>query len=209
MSEAHLLAKRVAVVGLGGFGCGTLRRLVARLEGVEHTNLELIGVDTDACSARLLDERGIQIGRDTARGMGTGGDTDLARRSVEEVRPRLLGWFRECEIVILVAGLGGGTGSGTIPVVAAIAREAGAFVIAVVTRPTAFEGLRRQRLAEQSELLLEKEVDSLVWVPTQHLLQAAENSWHGIAGPDRVYLEEVFQSIDNLVLQAVRSLGLK
>lgn len=204
--HSHLLAERVVVVGLGGFGCHMIGFLGEKLQGLVGPNLELVGVDTDACAVQILDERGVRIGIGAARGMAAGGDADLGRRSVEEALPWLSGLFRRCEIAILVAGLGGGTGSGGIPVVAEAAKKAGAYVIAVTTRPSELEGVQRQRIAEIGEMILEKHTDSLVWVETRHWFKAAEKLREVNGTLEQIRPEEVFQKISALVCHALRDL---
>ena len=141
---------KIKVLGLGGGGCNAVNRMVqADIQGVDF-----IGVNTDA-QALLLTEAPtrIQIGDKLTRGLGVGGDSTLGCKAAEQSRDELRDCVAEADMVFITAGMGGGTGTGTAPVVAELAKEAGALTIAVVTKPFAFEGSHRMAVAEELSLI--------------------------------------------------------
>ena len=143
----------IKIVGVGGAGANALDRIV--LDGMDHT--EMIAVNTDVQSlASSVATQKVQIGRAATRGLGAGGDPELgfnaAHESADELREALQG----ARMVFICTGLGGGTGSGAAPVLAQMARESGALVLAFATLPFAFEGKRRGAQAAEAlrELLV-------------------------------------------------------
>lgn len=135
----------VKIIGLGGAGANVLERIA--LDGLEGTELLALSGDARTLGACLAKEK-IQLGVNLTRGLGTGGDPELGRQAALEAEEQIRMAIQGHRIVFLCAGLGGGSGSGAAPIVARIAREEGAFVVAFVTMPFAFEGKRRQDQAE-------------------------------------------------------------
>ncbi|MCH8814871.1 MAG: cell division protein FtsZ, partial [Chloroflexi bacterium] len=131
----------IIVAGVGGGGCNAVNRMVqAKIPGVQF-----IGVNTDAQAlAHCEAETRIRIGDRITQGLGVGGDPEKGRAAAEESRDELKDALRGAEMVFVTAGMGGGTGTGAAPMVAQVARDAGALTVAVVTKPFGFEGARRR-----------------------------------------------------------------
>src|SRR3989339_1829003 len=131
-------AARIKVVGVGGGGGNALSSMVKE-GGI--SGVEFVSINTDAQA--LLNNKAsikIQIGENLTRGLGSGGDPEVGRQSAEESTQKLEDVLQDADMVFLTAGMGGGTGTGSIPVVAQIAKSIGALTVAVVTKPFAFEG---------------------------------------------------------------------
>src|SRR5215218_7279501 len=143
-TSAHPEDVRIKIVGLGGAGSNALDRIV--LDGVPGAELVAINTDVQALTGSVAVEK-VQLGRTTTRGLGAGGDPEVgyaaAEEGVEEIRRAIEG----VQMVFLCVGLGGGTGSGAARIVASLAREQGALVVALATLPFAFEGKRRRAQA--------------------------------------------------------------
>jgi cell division protein FtsZ len=186
---------KIKVLGLGGGGCNAISRMVeAEIQGVEF-----IGVNTDA-QALLATEAPtrIQIGEKLTRGLGVGGDSALGLKAAEQSRDELRDCIADCDMVFITAGMGGGTGTGTAPVVAELAKESGALTIAVVTKPFAFEGVHRMMVAEEGiEHLLDK-VDTLITVPNDRLLTLCDQ---------RTAVDSAFKMADDVLMHAVQAIA--
>ncbi|TMK30508.1 MAG: cell division protein FtsZ [Actinobacteria bacterium] len=161
----------IKVVGIGGGGVNAVNRMVdAGLRGVEF-----VAVNTDAQTLLMSDaEVKLDIGRETTRGLGAGSDPEVGRRAAEEHRDEMEELLKGSDMVFITAGEGGGTGTGGAPVVAELARKAGALTIGVVTRPFGFEGRKRATQADLGISDLKKAVDTLIVVPNDRLLQVSD-----------------------------------
>ena len=161
----------IKVVGIGGGGVNAVNRMVdAGLRGVEF-----VAVNTDAQTLLMSDaEVKLDIGRETTRGLGAGSDPEVGRRAAEEHRDEMEELLKGSDMVFITAGEGGGTGTGGAPVVAELARKAGALTIGVVTRPFGFEGRKRATQADLGISELKKAVDTLIVVPNDRLLQVSD-----------------------------------
>ncbi|HEY6677347.1 MAG TPA: cell division protein FtsZ [Actinomycetota bacterium] len=161
----------IKVIGIGGGGVNAVNRMVeAGLRGVEF-----VAVNTDAQTLLMSDaEVKLDIGRETTRGLGAGSDPEVGRRAAEEHRDEMEELLKGSDMVFITAGEGGGTGTGGSPVVAELARKAGALTIGVVTRPFGFEGRKRATQADLGISELKKAVDTLIVVPNDRLLQVSD-----------------------------------
>jgi cell division protein FtsZ len=161
----------IKVVGIGGGGVNAVNRMVdAGLRGVEF-----VAVNTDAQTLLMSDaEVKLDIGRETTRGLGAGSDPEVGRRAADEHRDEMEELLKGSDMVFITAGEGGGTGTGGAPVVAELARKAGALTIGVVTRPFGFEGRKRATQADLGISELKKAVDTLIVVPNDRLLQVSD-----------------------------------
>lgn len=158
------------VVGIGGGGGNAIRHL---LDTTELDGIDAIAVNTDRQALETLPQStALAIGGATTRGLGAGADPEAGRRAAEEGRDALRARLAGTDMLFLMAGMGGGTGSGATPVVADLAREMGLLTVAVVTRPFGFEGARRRRTADAAIEALHGRVDCLVVVPNDRLLPA-------------------------------------
>ncbi|MEI7551080.1 MAG: cell division protein FtsZ [Verrucomicrobiota bacterium] len=165
LAERNLVIK---LVGVGGAGTNA----VNRLQSAHPERLQLAVVNTDQ---RALEHSPVAaqvlIGQGVTRGLGAGGDPELGREAAEADREQLAAVVQGCDLVFLIAGLGGGTGSGALPVVAELAAEHGALVIAFVSLPFSFEGGRRLKQAEEGLLALRRVCDAVIPLPNDLLLQ--------------------------------------
>ena len=132
------------------------------------------------------------------RGRGTGGNPEIGRKAALEDEERLREVLSDAEMVFVTAGMGGGTGTGSAPVIARIARELGALTVGVVTKPFQFEGRRRMAQADEGLRELKNAVDTLITIPNQRLLSIASRT---------TSLREAFQKADDVLLQAVRGIS--
>ena len=136
----------IKVVGVGGGGCNAVNRMIAE----QIPGVQFVAVNTDAQALQLSPaEVQIRIGDKLTKGLGVGGDPARGLRAAEESRDELLDAVRGAEMVFVTAGMGGGTGTGASPIVAEVAKEAGALTIGVVTKPFGFEGTKRRQQAEE------------------------------------------------------------
>jgi cell division protein FtsZ len=158
---------RMKVVGVGGGGGNAVNRMIEEhLEGVEF-----ISVNTDAQA--LLTSKSdvkIQIGKKLTRGLGAGARPEVGRQAMDENRDEVARVVQNTDLVFITCGMGGGTGTGAAPIVAELARDAGALTVGIVTRPFLFEGRKRMRQAEHGITEMRKHVDTMIVVPNERLL---------------------------------------
>ncbi|MFH1831269.1 MAG: cell division protein FtsZ, partial [bacterium] len=160
------------VLGVGGAGGNAVNSMIAT---AETDGVEFITANTDAQALeRSSAINKIQLGARITKGLGAGSNPDVGRRAAEEDVETIVKQIENTDILFLTAGLGGGTGSGSLPVIASIAREMGILTIAIVTKPFDFEGKRRQSIANNSIEQLKKAVDTLIVVPNQRLLEIVD-----------------------------------
>lgn len=158
---------RIKVIGVGGSGRNAVEHMIgSKVRGVEFVAINSDAQDLHHSSAK----KKIHIGKNLTKGLGTGMNPDLGRRAIEETKEEVQEAIKGADMVFITCGLGGGTGSGASPIVAQIAREAGALTVAVVTKPFFFEGQLRNRIAEQALEELRKEVDAIIVIPNDRLL---------------------------------------
>lgn len=164
-SIAHGVAN-VKVVGIGGGGGNAISRMRRNFS----KDVDFIAINTDAqdleyCTAK----KKIHIGKNLTKGLGTGMNPELGRQAAEETRAEIVEAIKGADLVFLTAGLGGGTGSGALPVVAEAAKEMGALTVAVVTKPFSFEGAQRSRIAQEALVKLKEKVDTLIIIPNDRI----------------------------------------
>ncbi len=184
----------IRVVGVGGGGSNAVDRMVAaRIPGVTF-----VACNTDAQALRRSKAgTRIRIGEAITGGLGSGGDPDIGRRSAEENEARIARAVAGADLVFITAGLGGGTGSGAAPIVGANARVQGAVTIAVVTKPFAFEGAQRRRIAEAALAELATSVDAIITIPNDRV---------GEVVADDTSMLDAFKVVDEVILQVVRGI---
>lgn len=191
MSNEHAVIK---VIGVGGGGGNAVNHMVGNLvEGVEF-----ICANTDAQALRKLNiDTVIQLGVELTKGLGAGTNPEIGRMAADENKERIREVLQGADMVFLTAGMGGGTGTGAIPVIAEIARGMGILTVAVVTKPFSFEGKKKLATAEQGIAELERFVDSLIIIPNQKLLP--------VLGSD-VSLVNAFKAANDVLLDAVQGI---
>jgi cell division protein FtsZ len=158
----------IKLVGVGGAGTNAVDRL--KMESLERLQLAVINTDHQALSSSPVQDK-VLIGMGTTRGLGAGGDPDLGRQAAEDDREKIAAVVKDCDLVFILAGMGGGTGGGASPVIAEVAAESGALVIAFVTLPFSFEGGRRLKQAEEGLSALRRACDAVIPLPNDVLLQ--------------------------------------
>src|SRR5580693_5340466 len=163
----------IKLVGVGGAGSNAVDRL--KMENLERLQLAVINTDHQALGSSPVQDK-VLIGPGVTRGLGAGGDPDLGREAAEADRGKIAAVIKDCDLVFLLAGMGGGTGSGASPIVAEIAAEEGALVIAFVTMPFSFEGGRRLKQAEEGLQALRRVCDAVIPLPNDVLMQEAADN---------------------------------
>jgi cell division protein FtsZ len=186
---------KLKVIGCGGAGGNAVNRMIgAGLRGVEFI---AANTDVQALNQSLAPHR-IQLGANATRGLGSGGDPSVGRRAAEEDEQAVADSITDSDMVFITAGMGGGTGTGSAPVVARLARASGALTVAVVTKPFAFEGRRRMRQAEEGLAELRAEVDTLIVIPNERLLAVVDKG---------TSLSDAFSVCDEVLLKATKGIS--
>ncbi len=187
---------KIKVVGIGGGGGNGLSSMISlqQIQGVEF-----VAINTDAQA--LLSNQAptkVQIGEGITRGLGSGGNWEIGQAAAEESTQKLQDVLQDADMVFLTAGMGGGTGTGAIPVAAGIAKQMGALTVAVVTKPFNFEGTKRMVIAEEGIERLRDKVDALIVIPNQRLLEVVEKN---------MSLQEAFKMADSVLGQGVQGIA--
>jgi len=194
LEEAKDSAK-IKVIGLGGGGSNAINRMMeARFSGVEFivANTDLQALRASPAPVKL------QLGARLTMGLGAGADPEVGKNAALEDREQIKKLLDGADMVFVTAGLGGGTGTGSAPIVAATAKEMGILTVAVVTKPFAFEGRRRSQQAEAGLAELRGVVDTLITIPNQRLLAVVDRG---------TPLIEAFRVADTVLLQAVQGIS--
>ena len=184
----------IKVVGIGGGGVNAVNRMIdAGLKGVEF-----IAINTDAQALLMSDaDVKLDIGRKLTRGPGAGAAPEIGKQAAIDHTEEIEEVLRGSDMVFVTAGEGGGTGTGGAPIIAKIAKDAGALTVGVVTRPFSFEGKRRAMQADEGIENLRKEVDTLIVIPNDRLLSISDRS---ISAP------EAFKTADQVLLSGVQGI---
>jgi cell division protein FtsZ len=192
MFETETLGTIIKVVGVGGAGGNAVGHMIAR--GVQ--GVEFICANTDAQALAKSDaQTTLQLG---ATGLGAGAKPAAGRAAAEADRERIADALRGAHMVFITAGMGGGTGTGAAPVVAEVAKELGALTVAVVTKPFSFEGMKREKAAEEGLAELESKVDSLIIILNEKLEE--------VLGEDITQIE-AFAAADDVLNNAVAGIA--
>ncbi|MEK7662355.1 MAG: cell division protein FtsZ [Patescibacteria group bacterium] len=186
---------RIKVVGVGGSGKNALNYMVnSKVRGVEF-----IAMNTDTQDLhKSLAQKKIHIGKNLTKGLGSGMDPEIGKRSAEETKEEIQDVLKGADMAFITCGMGGGTGTGASPVIARIAKEQGILTVGVVTKPFFFEGQQRMRLAEKGIEELEKEVDALIVIPNDRLLSIVDKN---------TSLRNAFAICDEVLRQAVEGIS--
>jgi cell division protein FtsZ len=185
----------IRVIGIGGGGSNAVNRMIR----AEMMGVEFIACNTDAQALLQSDApHKIRIGDKITRGLGAGGDSGIGQRAAEEDSEKIGQALAESDMVFITAGLGGGTGSGAAPIVAEIAKDAGALTIGVVTKPFTFEGARRKLVAEKAAEELKAKVDTLITIPNDRLKDVVQK--------DTSILDS-FRVVDDVLRQGVQGIS--
>jgi len=186
---------KIKVIGCGGGGTNAVNRMIeAGLTGVEFIamNTDIQVLDISAADYKL------QLGENLTRGLGAGGNPEVGRNAAEESKSDIKKSLEGADMVFITAGMGGGTGTGSAPVIAEIAKDLGILTVAVVTKPFKFEGPRRSRLADEGVDNLKDKVDTVIIIPNDRLLGVVEK---------RATLVEAFREADDVLRQGVQGIS--
>jgi cell division protein FtsZ len=195
MLDCDIVPAKIKVIGVGGGGGNAVNRMIAaNLRGIEfiagNTDLQALS----KCKAQLK----LQLGREITRGLGAGADPEVGRKAALEDTEKILEMLDGADMIFLTAGMGGGTGTGALPILASLAAEIGALTVAVVTKPFGFEGRRRMQIAERGIEELRDSVDTLITIPNERLLSFVERG---------TPLAEAFRIADDVLRQAVQGIS--
>jgi len=193
--EARHVGANIKVIGVGGGGSNAVNRMIAaQLQGVEF-----IAANTDGQALKKSRaETKLQIGQKLTRGLGAGSNPEIGRQAAMDDSEKIISALEGADMVFITTGLGGGTGTGATPVIASLASELGALVVAVVTKPFAFEGRKRKEQAQAGLAELKECVDTVITIPNEKLLHTV--------GHDTT-LTEAFDIADDILRQAVQGIS--
>jgi len=186
---------RIKVIGVGGGGGAAVERMVrSKIQGTEFM---AINTDAQALHHSHAPQK-VHIGKNTTRGLGSGADPEIGKQAIEESTEDVNKMLKNSDMVFITYGMGGGTGTGAGPKIASIAKEAGALVVAIVTKPFSFEGERRRRNAEAGVEELRDNVDTLIVIPNDRLLQMIDH---------KTTLLDAFSMVDEVLRQGVQGIS--
>lgn len=192
--EIETFAK-IKVVGVGGGGGSAINRMIA--SGIKGVSFVAVNTDVQALHYNKANEK-IHIGKTVTKGLGAGMNPDLGKSAAEESATELKESLKDCDMVFVTCGLGGGTGSGASPIVAQIAKESGALTVAVVTKPFIFEGGQRKNIADRAFAELADKVDTIITISNDKLLQVIDK---------KMPLLEAFKTADDVLRQGVQGIA--
>ncbi len=186
---------KITVIGVGGAGGNTVNCMIQS----EYEGVNFIGVNTDAQALKLSQAPvKIQIGQKSTKGLGAGANPDMGKKAAEEDLEKVLEAVGEADIVFLTGGMGGGTGSGALPVIVQALKERGILTIVVITKPFEFEGKRRLGIAEQAIAKIKAFADTLLIIPNQKLLDLVD---------EKVSMIDGFAMINEVLNQSVKGIS--
>ncbi|MBS7265702.1 MAG: cell division protein FtsZ [Treponema sp.] len=185
----------IKVVGCGGGGSNAVNRMIFR----ELSNVDFIVLNTDLQAlGRSKAPTKLAIGQKVTKGLGAGGKPEVGEQAAEEDKELITNELRGADMVFITAGMGGGTGTGSAPVVARIAKELGCLTVAVVTTPFEFEGNVRMRQAKDGLIKLHEQVDSLIVIPNEQLFKNIDKN---------LTVKESFRKADEVLCQGVEGIS--
>jgi cell division protein FtsZ len=190
-----LCTAKLRVIGVGGGGGNAINRMISA--GVAGVEFVAANTDGQALKSNRAPQK-LQLGLKVTKGLGAGANPEIGKNAAVEDREALAAALEGADMVFVTAGLGGGTGTGGAPVVAQVARDAGALVVAVVTKPFSFEGRRRRLQADEGLSALRQVVDTVITIPNDKLLHTVEKG---------TPLAEAFLMADDILRQAVQGIS--
>lgn len=193
--ERDLALASIKVVGVGGAGGNTINCMIDS----QYKGVEFIAINTDAQALKNSKaQHTIQIGQKSTKGLGAGANPEVGKRSAEEDIDKVLELLHDADIVFVAGGMGGGTGSGALPVIVKALKEKGILTIVILTKPFAFEGKKRARVADEAIEEVKKYADTLLVVPNQKLLDLVD---------DQVSMIDGFGMINEVLNHSVRGIA--
>lgn len=191
----QVLGAKIKVVGVGGGGTNAIATMISL--GLHGVDFIAANTDNQALSANPAPHH-IQLGTELTKGLGAGANPEIGKKAAMEDSTRIGEMLAGADMVFITAGMGGGTGTGAAPVIAQIAKEAGALTVGVVTKPFNFEGKKRRKNAEKGILELKEAVDTLICIPNQRLLYVANET---------TTMLDCFKKADEVLYQAVKGIS--
>lgn len=185
----------IKVIGVGGAGGNAVNRMIE--DGVQGVSFIAANTDVQALNSNNAEVK-IQLGPKLTRGLGAGSHPETGQKAAEESEETIEDALKGADMIFITAGMGGGTGTGAAPVIAKIAREAGALTVGVVTRPFSFEGPKRSKNAAEGIAKLKEYVDTLVIVANNRLLEIVDK---------KTPMMEAFKEADNVLKQGVQGIS--
>ncbi len=195
IEEKETYHARIKVVGVGGAGGNAINNMItSKLKGVDFlvANTDSQALDRSSCSAKL------QLGGSITKGLGAGADPEIGKQAAEESVNEIRESVEGADMVFVTAGMGGGTGTGSSPVIAKECKESGALTVAVVTKPFKFEGNKRMRRAMEGIEELKRDVDTLIVIPNERLKAIGSRS---------TTFKDLIARADNVLLHAVKGIS--
>lgn len=186
---------RIKVIGVGGSGHNAIHRMME--SGIHGVEFVAINTDAQALHNSQADQK-IHIGKTLTRGLGAGMNPDIGRAAAEESKDEILDVIGNADMIFITCGLGGGTGTGASPVVAELAKKNGILTVAVVTRPFAFEGMKRKEIAERGLMELKQQVDTIIVIPNDRILQIIDK---------KTSVLDAFKTVDDVLRQGVAGIS--
>jgi cell division protein FtsZ len=188
----QVFREKIKVIGVGGGGCNALNHIIAsNVQGVEF-----IAANTDVAHLdQNLAEKKLVLGRELTRGHGAGANPEIGMKAAKESIDDIKECLKEADMIFLAVGMGGGTGTGATPIIAEVAKEMGALVVAVATKPFSFEGRTRMSQALMGIENLKSKVDALIVIPNEKLFEIADI---------KMSVPDAFKLVDEVLRQAVQ-----
>jgi cell division protein FtsZ len=186
---------KIKVVGVGGSGGSAVDRMVK--SGIRGVEFWVMNTDVQALHHNTAGHK-LHIGKTVTRGLGAGMDPEMGKRAAEEAQNDIRESLKDTDMVFITCGLGGGTGSGAAPVIAAIAHDMGVLTVAVVTKPFAFEGPQRKSIADAAHDELARHVDAIITIPNDRVLQIIDK---------KTSLLQAFGIVDDVLRQGVQGIS--
>jgi len=188
-------APKIKVIGVGGGGGNALQNMIRK--GIKGIDFAAVNTDAQALSENAAVTK-IQIGRQLTKGLGAGARPNIGNEAAEESRAEIEAAIDGADMIFVTAGMGGGTGTGAAPVVAAIAKRLGILTVAIVTKPFTCEGKKRLEVAEEGLNYLKSTVDTLIVIPNERLLDMAD---------DNTTMLDAFETADDVLYNATRGIS--
>lgn len=185
---------KIKIIGIGGGGNNAVNRIVA--DKVQNIETYIINTETKILKRANI-KNTLQIGKETTKGLGAGSNPDIGEKSALENKEEIKQILKDTDLVFLTAGMGGGTGTGAISVIAKLAKEMGILTVAIVTKPFAFEGNQRKQKADIGIEKLKENVNALIVILNDNLIKISE---------DKTSVNEAFSLADNVLKQGIQSI---
>ena len=192
--EIQNFIPKITVMGVGGAGCNAVNNMIE--QGIDGVDFVVANTDAQSLIQSKSDKK-IQLGKQTTKGFGAGSRPEVGQKAAEESSGEISDVIKNTNILFLTAGMGGGTGSGAMPVIAGLAREKGILTVAIITTPFEFEGKKKEKIALDAIQKLVPNVDSYIVLPNQNL--------YHVAGKQMTFLN-AFKVSDNVLYEGVRNI---